>query len=99
MMSGEQSDVFGKDEVASIRNIIEETITAALPTALRTIIEETMTATLPAVLREIVPGIMLSELPKVLIDVKDEMKRIEKAKQDAMDFMNANPDKFNIGYK
>ena len=42
---------------------------------------------------------MIRELPKILINVKEEMKQMEKAKRDAKDYMDSIPDSFNAGYK
>ena len=82
-MSGDQLSVISEDVVASINREISGVVTTILPT----------------ILQEVIPNIMLTELPKILVNIMEETKRIEAAKNDAKDYMDSNPEKFNIGYK
>ena len=60
-------------------------------TELRNIINECM--------REILPDVLRDELPKILVDSNETTKQIEKAKRDAQNFLDNNPEKFNEGYR
>ena len=83
MMSGEQLSVFNEDMVASLRREITDTLSAILPT----------------ILKQVIPEVMVGELPKIFVDIMEGMSRINEAKKDAQDYMDSNPEKFNIGYK
>ena len=83
MLRGEQASMLGEDVVASIKS---ELISS-------------LSTTLPEIHREVLRGIMRTELTKILVDVKEEMIRLETAKQDAKIYMDTNPEQFNVVYK
>ena len=110
-MSGGQLSMLGEDEVASITKQLTDSFHQQIA-SIQTKLTDSFTSDLTAVFRDIMRKelpkvlsdtdlfreIMHKELPKILIDVKDEMIRIESAKQDARAYMNSNPEKFNTSY-
>ena len=103
--------MLGEDEVASITRELTDSFNRQIA-SIQTKLTDSFTSDLTAVFRDIMRKelpkilsdtdvfreIMHRELPKILIDVKDEMIRIESAKQDAKAYMNSNPEKFNMSY-
>ena len=82
-MSGERTVILGEDAAAFSK------------AELKNIMREVMREVLP----EVLPDVLRDEFPKILSDVNESTKQIEKAKLEAQNFLDNNPEKFNEGYK
>ena len=98
-MSGEQTVCLGEDVVLALKNDFKSIMREVVQESLLDNLQNDMWGLMKELMKESLPDILRDELPNILVDVNERAKQIERARQDAEDFIDENPGKFNEGYR